>query len=290
MAQDPNETFTETAYAKINLALHIRGRRDDGYHELETIFAFLDRGDELSAKPSGELTLEITGPFAGGLENDGNLVLTAAKTLQARAGIRSGAHITLVKNLPIASGIGGGSADAAAALRLLNRLWQLELTEGALVEIGRPLGADVGACVLSRPCFGSGIGDRLSEVNGASVAGLSCLLVNPRIAVPTGPVFQAWAGIDRGPVMTGDALQAAQSGRNDLQPAALEFAPVIGDIIGMLDAERPRLTRMSGSGATCFALFASSDAARNAERKICDRWPEFWTLCGKIHPSQHRSS
>ncbi len=276
------DTITETAYAKINLALHIRARRDDGYHELETIFAFVDRGDILSAEVAETLTLKIDGPFSRGLETEGNLVLKAAEALRSHAAINSGAHLKLTKNLPIASGIGGGSADAAATLRALNRLWKLDLEERELASVGAPLGADIAACVLSRTCIGSGVGEKIREVDEVGLSGLYCLLVNPGLAVPTGPVFAVWDGVDRGALSDGPLLEVAISGRNDLQRAAIQMVPQISGILEFLDLTDPVLARMSGSGATCFAIYETENASEVAERQIADKWPDYWTMRGKL--------
>jgi 4-diphosphocytidyl-2-C-methyl-D-erythritol kinase len=273
-------TLTETAYAKINLALHVRRRRADGYHDLETLFAFCANGDELAVAPADGLSLSIEGPFGEGLSaGEDNLVLRAARALQEASGTTSGAAIRLNKRLPVASGIGGGSADAAAALRLLARLWGVDLPQSALHDIAAALGADVPACLVSRSCRGEGKGDALDLLDDAALRGLPVLLVNPRVPVPTGPVFGGWDGTDRGPLADGDPLAAALAGRNDLQPPAIAMQPLIADVISAL-AAMPGviLARMSGSGATCFALFdvpEKRDAARDA---IENRFPEWWSL------------
>ncbi len=251
----------ETAYAKINLALHVRGRRADGYHELETLFAFAEDGDILGAEPADDLSLMITGPFAGGLSvADDNLVLKAANALRAATGISAGAALHLDKRLPVAAGIGGGSADAAAALRLLGRLWGVETHAVSAVA----LGADVPACLESVACRGAGIGDELTAIDDAAFSGRPMLLVNPRIPCPTGPVFAGWDGIDRGALEVENWREA----RNDLTPSAVALVPEVAGILAAL-ARSPgaNLVRMSGSGATCFALFdsvASRDAAVSA--------------------------
>ncbi len=270
----------ETAYAKINLALHVRRRRPDGYHELETLFAFCADGDRLSATPADTLSLAIEGPFGEGLSaGPDNLVLRAAVALRAEAGVGTGAAIRLDKRLPVASGIGGGSADAAAALRLLVRLWGVTVADEALHAIGAALGADVPACVASRACRGEGRGDALDFLDEGALAGRPVLLVNPRVAVPTGPVFQRWDGIDRGPLAEGDPLAAALAGRNDLEPPARTMQPVIAEVVEAL-AAMPGvvLARMSGSGATCFALTDSLDARDSADRAIADAQPGWWRL------------
>lgn len=240
----------EDAPAKINLALHVRRRRDDGYHDLETLFAFTRFGDRLRATEADDWSLEVEGPTA---EASGpvaeNLVLWAAHGFAAATGIRERYAFTLEKRIPVAAGLGGGSADAGAALRLLNRLTGHPLSEGQLEQIGATLGADVPACVRCRPALGTGAGEALLDV--APLPPMGVLLVNPRVAVPTGPVFRAWDGDDRGPL--GADWRAA---RNDLEAPAIGLQPVIADVLAWLRTlPGASLVRMSGSGATCFALF-----------------------------------
>ncbi|MEQ1549730.1 4-(cytidine 5'-diphospho)-2-C-methyl-D-erythritol kinase [Sphingorhabdus sp.] len=268
--------LTETAYAKINLALHVRGRREDGYHELETLFAFAADGDVLTAKPNGDLTLSITGPFADGLEADeGNLVLQAAKALKAASGTRQGASISLDKRLPIASGIGGGSADAAAALRLLSKLWNIDLPDEQLLTIASGLGADVPACLRSETVFGSGVGEQLTPFETDSISGVPILLVNPLKPCPTGPVFKSWDGIDRGAL----DKQNWRDARNDLEPPAIALVPEISEVQAMLKAQAgANLVRMSGSGATCFGLFETETARDAAANTIMRQQPGWWQL------------
>lgn len=270
----------ETAYAKINLALHVRRRRADGYHDLETLFAFCADGDELTAEAEDDLSLTIGGPFGAGLAaDDDNLVLRAARALQSAAGIDRGAAIHLDKRLPIASGIGGGSADAAAAIRLLSRRWAIDLPHAALHAIAADLGADVPACLVSKSCRGEGKGDTLELLDDLELAGLPVLLVNPRVAVPTGPVFQGWDGIDRGVLSTGEPLAAALTGRNDLEPIARAMQPAIAEVMNLLSAMPGKvLARMSGSGATCFTLFKTPEERDEARHFVVDRFADWWTL------------
>ncbi|WP_310496961.1 4-(cytidine 5'-diphospho)-2-C-methyl-D-erythritol kinase [Sandarakinorhabdus sp.] len=246
----------ETASAKINLALHLRRRRPDGYHDLETVFAFTDFGDTLTAEPAPVLSLTMAGEYAGPAgAGDDNLVLRAARALQMRAGIAAGAAIHLEKHIPVAAGLGGGSADAAAALRLLNRLWGLDWPLDALLPIAAALGADVPACLLQQTCLGLGRGDDLSPWPH-SLAGAPLLLVNPRVAVATGPVFAGWDRIDLGGIDAGLPLSAL---RNDMTAAAIAIAPVIADVLALLASTIGAvLVRMSGSGATCLALYADT--------------------------------
>lgn len=267
----------ETAYAKINLALHVRKRRDDGYHELETLFAFAADGDLLSAEPNNDLSLLITGPFAQGLEADeSNLVLRAARTLQASTGSEPGASITLDKRLPIASGIGGGSADAAAALRLLSNLWHINLSDEQMLAMAAGLGADVPACLRSNTVYGSGVGEQLAVYDGGhDIAGMPVLLVNPLKPCPTGPVFRAWDGVDRGAFHPQDWRTA----RNDLEYPAKALVPEISDALALLRAQADvNLVRMSGSGATCFGLFETPSGRDAAAQAIKASQPEWWQL------------
>jgi 4-diphosphocytidyl-2-C-methyl-D-erythritol kinase len=266
---------SESAPAKINLALHVRERLADGYHRIETLFAFARDGDRLSVRPADTLSLSIEGPFAAGLSvGPDNLVLRAAAALRQTANVPESAALVLEKNLPVASGIGGGSADAAAALRLLRRFWGADVP---LEPIARELGADVPACLAGRMVRGEGRGDLLSTVPAGKLGGVPLLLVNPGVAMPTGPVFAAWDGVDRGPLAAGDPLQAARAGRNDLQAPAIEICPIVGELLGWLSAQPGTvLVRMSGSGATCFALFQREADCARAGEQARRRWP--WSL------------
>ncbi|MEN2712833.1 4-(cytidine 5'-diphospho)-2-C-methyl-D-erythritol kinase [Sphingomonas sp. NPDC092331] len=247
--------IVETARAKLNLALHVRARRPDGYHELETLFAFVEHGDVLSIARAEADSFTLTGPFAAALDGEGdNLVSRAAAEFAREFG--HGAHaITLDKRLPVASGIGGGSADAAATLRALGRLHGVSVE--AMFPIAAGLGSDVPACLLSRTAIGRGRGERLEPVPG--LPGTPVLLVNPGVAVSTAEVFRRWDGLDHGPLPADP-----RKGRNDLEPPARAIAPVIDTVLDMLAAQPGAgLVRMSGSGATCFALF-ESEARRDA--------------------------
>lgn len=254
--------LTETAYTKINLALHVRQRRDDGYHDLETMFAFCAHGDQLTAEPSDRLSLTIDGPFAAGLSATDNLVVRAAQAM------RGTARLHLTKNLPVASGIGGGSADAAATLRLLSAMTGKPLPD---IAIQRAIGADVPACVVSQTLRGEGVGDVL--IKGGDVAGTPVLLVNPGIALSTAKVFSTWDGIDRGP------LGNWRAGRNDLETPARALVPEIGTLLDWLGAQ-PGATcvRMSGSGATCFALFDRIETRQAAAVAVRAAFPRYWHL------------
>ena len=282
----------EVAYVKINLALHVRERRSDGYHSIETLFAFAEDGDILSVAPASALTLSIYGPFSNGLSGGSdNLVMRAALALQQAYGVDQGAALTLDKRLPIAAGIGGGSADAAAALRLLARYWKLNANDAALVDIAKTLGADVPACVVSQTVRGEGVGDVLHPVAAPGLKDVPILLINPRVSCPTGAVFAAWDGIDLGALSRGDIMVAAQTGRNDLQPPALRIVPEIQSICAFMQAQPGNLlTRMSGSVATCFSLYRNSDDCERAQ-KACP--PQWWSMASRlryIQPSSNRLS
>jgi len=264
----PATRWSEIAPAKLNLALHVRGRLPDGRHALETVFAFCTDGDRLWGEPADELSLTITGPFAAMLDDGGdNLVHRAAAGLAAEARVGRGARLTLDKRLPVASGIGGGSADAAAALRLLTAMWGIDPAFAAAVA--PDLGSDVPACLLSMTCRGEGAGDELTPVD-AGVSDRAVLLVNPRVPLSTGEVFAAWSGVD------GGSLTDWRKGRNDLEKPAHKQVPVIGQVLDWLKRQPgAEFARMSGSGATCFALFATEEA-RDAAAATCP--PEWWHL------------
>ncbi|MBO9623269.1 MAG: 4-(cytidine 5'-diphospho)-2-C-methyl-D-erythritol kinase [Sphingomonas sp.] len=265
--------IVEPARAKLNLALHVRARRPDGYHELETLFAFVEHGDLVHVAAAPEPAFALSGPFAGALAAEGdNLVTRAEQRFVETFG--GGAHaILLEKHLPIASGIGGGSADAAATLRALARLHDADLHDPRLFAIAAGLGSDVPACLLGTTAIGRGRGERLEPIEG--LPGMPVLLVNPGVAVSTADVFRRWDGGDRGPIGEGPLLDVALAGRNDLEAPALAIAPVIGEVLAALGA-RPgvRLARMSGSGATCFALFDSVEARAAAASALAR--PGWW--------------
>jgi 4-diphosphocytidyl-2-C-methyl-D-erythritol kinase len=259
----------DIAAAKLNLALHVRGKLPDGRHAIETIFAFCTDGDRLSGMVADQISVEERGQFAGGLPADeDNLVLRAAEALRKAAGVTGGAALTLDKRLPVASGIGGGSADAAAALRLLTSLWDIDPRHAQ--EVAPTLGSDVPACLLSLPCRGEGAGDRLAPIDLSELSGTPVLLVNPRVPLSTAEAFAGWDGHDRGP------LQAWRDGRNDLQASATALVPQIATVLAFLGTQPGvSIARMSGSGATCFALF-DSEEARDA---VADAVPrEWWRL------------
>ncbi len=282
-----------SAPAKVNLYLHVGPARDDGRHPLDSLVVFADAraADRLHFAPSDEpLRLKVSGP---GMDNallgveDDNLVLRAARVLSERTGAAFTGTLMLEKHLPIAAGIGGGSSDAASMLRLLNHVFQLGLSVEELMAISIPLGGDVPACVAGEPVLMRGDGDRIEPV-GTMPPEFSAVLVTPPIACPTGPVFRAFDELNDAPPFSeceppvgsdgSEFLTALRSGyRNDLQTPAIARHPEIGDLLNRLQAlAGNEFVAMSGSGATCFALFANERDARDAARLISNQSPTFW--------------
>ncbi|NPD65860.1 4-(cytidine 5'-diphospho)-2-C-methyl-D-erythritol kinase [Lichenicola cladoniae] len=280
----------ERAHAKINLYLHVVGRRDDGYHRLDSLAVFAGAHDVLTAEPAQALSLGLTGPFAAGLRDEdtaANLVMRAARLLQAEAGHGAGAAIRLEKTLPIASGIGGGSADAAAALRLLRRLWNADgVDEARLAGLAATLGADVPVCLPQRAARMGGIGEELRPA--PVLPDCFMVLVNCGVAVSTPAVFRARAPGFRAPAdlpagwtdlgaMADDLTRLA----NDLEPAAMALCPPIVEVLAAIVAQSGcRLARMSGSGATCFGLFTAEHEALDAARALAR--PGWWVWGGPL--------
>ncbi len=279
--------LTELAPAKINLSLLVTGRRPDGYHLLDSLVVFGPACDTLHARPAEGLSLTVVGPFAAGLQGaPDNLVLRAARALAAWAGIAPNAALTLDKRLPVASGIGGGSADAAAALRLLCRLWDVHPGPDELHAMALRLGADVPVCLASRPARMTGVGEALAAIPPLPACGL--LLANPGVAVATADVFRARTAAFSAPAPLppawpdAAALAAALQGLgNDLEAPALAVCPAIGGVLAALRRlPGVLLARMSGSGATCFALFADSAAAQCAATLLPAAW---WRSAGALY-------
>lgn len=276
------QELTEIAYAKVNLALHVRARRADGYHELESLFAFAQHGDELTGvvAADGGIMLDLAGEFGGQLDaGPENLVMKAALALRDHLDEKRGARLRLVKNLPVASGIGGGSADAAAALRLLARLWDARIAVEELEAIALVLGSDVPACVTSLTQIVRGRGEILDVHDVPGLAGRPMLLVNPGVAVSTAGIFARWDGVDRGALAAARLDGLIEAGRNDLQGPAIAVAPVIADVLRRLkQVEGVRLARMSGSGATCFALFDDRRVMAAAAAELRKEQPDWWMM------------
>ncbi len=265
----------ETAYAKINLALHVRKRREDGYHDLETLFAFIDGGDRLVARPAEADGVTAIGEFAAALSNPlDNIVAKALNDLPRPDGL----NVRLEKNLPVAAGLGGGSADAGAVFRMVRDAYGLPADWRVRAA---QLGADVPACVESLTCIGRGTGTELQPIAN-DLAGTPVLLVNPRAPLATGPVFAAWDGMDRGALPEGPASQIAAQGRNDLEAAAIELCPVIADVLALLKQTGAFVSRMSGSGATCFALFRNENSLYEAAQVCAMKHPDWWQMQGKL--------
>lgn len=275
-----------TAWAKVNLALHIRARRDDGYHELETIFSFVDQGDDLTIEISDQDRLVMDGEFAAGLTADADNLVMQALTILRRAGGAGRVPplaVRLTKNLPVAAGIGGGSADAAAMARLVRDHFLPEIGHMSLRNLVAPLGADVAACVDSETCIGTGTGSDLQAAGHVDVSGIAILLVNPRQPVATGPIFKAWDQMDRGPLFIGQDMRGALiAARNDLQRPAIAQCPAVADILTVLGGLKPWLARMSGSGGTCFALFESAADRDAAAAFLAAHHPIWWRCSGVL--------
>lgn len=273
--------LTETAPAKINLTLRVLGRRADGYHELESLVAFADVADTLTLQPGDTLALDVSGPFAaasGGVSD--NLVLKATAALRQRVGGLKAGHFQLEKNIPVAAGIGGGSADAAAALRLLARANGISLDDVRLLDAARAAGADVPVCLASKSCLMRGIGEQLSPI---AMAPLAAVLVNPGVALSTRDVFARFADPQGGapigdvPRTPGEMVGFLTRHGNDLTPAAIACAPVIEAVLAELGGlPGSLLARMSGSGATCFALFASAGEAAAAASLVQNEHKDWW--------------
>lgn len=278
----------ESAFAKINLSLRVLGRRPDGYHELQSLVVFAAIADTLEAHHATALTLELDGPFAATLAGEAdNLVLRAARKLRDLCGVGEGARMTLEKNLPVASGIGGGSADAAAALRALMRLWHVSPDEEELMRLAASLGADVPVCLDPAPALMGGIGENIRHL--PRLPDFWLLLANPGIALSTAEVFRALAAppLTAAPATvplpdfaTLEALvEWLRDNPNDLERPARALLPLTGEVIGEIAATPGcRLARMSGSGATCFGIYAGGSEAHSAARTLAAAHPDWWVV------------
>jgi 4-diphosphocytidyl-2-C-methyl-D-erythritol kinase len=291
--------LTDEARAKVNLTLRVIGRRVDGFHDLESVVAFADCADRLTLKSGTELNLTTTGPRARDCgEASDNLVLKAARLLSERVADLESGEFILDKLLPVAAGIGGGSADAAAALRLLAWANKLALDDPRLTEVAQLTGADVPVCLVSHPCVMTGVGETLLPL---SLPKMPCVLVNPCVAVATKDVFAA-LGLRRGELLVGAAdvilhdpswpeagasidawIEALADVGNDLEKPATRVQPVIGEVLSALgSADGARLARMSGSGATCFAIFNDDADAQRAAQAIRLEHPPWWVHAGAL--------
>jgi 4-diphosphocytidyl-2-C-methyl-D-erythritol kinase len=291
--------LVEEGRAKVNLTLRVVGRRVDGYHDLESVVAFADCADRLTLTPGPELTLKTTGLLASACgDTSDNLVLKAARLLgESIPGLKAGSFV-LDKILPVAAGIGGGSADAAAALRLLARLNDLPLDDERLLDVALATGADVPVCVASKACDMTGVGETLVPLTPPK---MPCVLVNPCVPVATKDVFKA-LGLRHGQLLVGatdvmmqapswpeeggsleEWVEALAAGTNDLEAPATKIQPLIGQVISALNAtDGAWLARMSGSGATCFALYENTAEAKRAADKILRERPEWWVHAGTL--------
>ncbi|MGL9619705.1 4-(cytidine 5'-diphospho)-2-C-methyl-D-erythritol kinase [Bradyrhizobium sp. U531] len=288
----------EEGRAKVNLSLRVIGRRADGYHDLESVVAFADCADRLTLEPGGELRLATTGPLAAACgDTSDNLVFKAAKLLaEAVPNLKLGAF-ALDKVLPVAAGIGGGSADAAAALRLLARLNDLSLDDPRLQKVALATGADVPVCLFSRACDMTGVGEQLLPLELPS---MPCVMVNPRVPVATKDVFKE-LGLRNGELLVGatavlrapawpeqggsiaDWVAVLEKVPNDLEAPALRIQPVIGEVLEALRASGGvKLARMSGSGATCFAIYGAANEAQAAADMIRREHPGWWVHAGTL--------
>jgi 4-diphosphocytidyl-2-C-methyl-D-erythritol kinase len=284
--------------AKVNLTLRVVGRRTDGFHDLESVVAFADCADRLTLMPGSELTLQMSGPLAQACgEASDNLVLKATRLLAERVpGLKAGSF-TLDKMLPVAAGIGGGSADAAAALRLLAKLNGLSLDDERLLEVALATGADVPVCLASHACDMTGVGETLTPL---SLPIMPCVMINPCVAVPTRDVFTA-LGLRNGELLVGatdvfrgtdwpeagasveDWVEVLAASTNDLEAPATRIQPVIGEVISALNATNGAwLARMSGSGATCFAIYENTADSGRAAEKIRRDHPTWWVHAGTL--------
>jgi 4-diphosphocytidyl-2-C-methyl-D-erythritol kinase len=288
----------EDGRAKVNLTLRVVGRRFDGYHDLESVVAFADCADRLSLTPGPRLDVKTTGPLAQACgETADNLVFKAAQLLGERVPDLKLGEFTLDKVLPVAAGIGGGSADAAAALRLLAQANGLAIDDARLIEVAKLTGADVPVCLASRACVMTGIGETLLPL---SLPKMPCVMVNPRVPVATRDVFAA-LGLRNGDLLVGaadvfqaaawpeagasleDWVEALAAGSNDLEVPATRIQPVIGEVLAALSASNGAwLARMSGSGATCFAIFENTAEAQRASQRIQLDHPQWWVHAGLL--------
>lgn len=282
-------SFSIEAPAKVNLTLHVVGKRDDGYHLLDSLVAFAGVGDTLDFAPADTFSLDVTGPTAAQIPDGENIVLKAARLLaEAAGGQAQGAAIRLTKRLPVAAGIGGGSADAAATLKGLIRLWSLTLPAESLSRVALAIGADVPVCLAGAPTRMMGIGERLEPAPALPPAWL--VLVNPMVPLHTPPVFKARTGpfseadpLKESPADAHALAAALASRRNDLTPPAISIEPVVGEVLAAIAATPGcLLPRMSGSGATCFGLYGTEAEALAAAAALAAAQPGWWVAPARL--------
>ena len=293
----PRESGALSAFApaKINLFLHILGRRADGYHELESLVVFADVGDTLSFTPAPEISLTAEGPFAADLcAPEDNLVIRAARRLADFGGVHGGVHIHLDKQLPVAAGLGGGSADAAAALRGLMMLWNIRPDPPDLDALAGALGADVAVCLAGRPSVVTGRGEIVTPAPPLPrVTFVNFVIVHPARPLATAAVFAAHQGTGPPTPLPAEAVvdapalvSALTARRNDLEAAACRLCPEIAESIALLSAEDAcLLARMSGSGASCFGLFPTAAAARATAARLRTQQPSWWVVAAGLDRS-----
>ena len=293
--------ITVRAPAKLNLYLHITGKRADGYHLLESLVAFADVADEITIAAAEALSLTIDGEFADAAgAGDGNLVLRSARLLQQKTGVTHGASLHLTNNSPVGAGLGGGSADAAAVLRGLNDWWQLNVSNETLQQWASELGADVAMCLASTPALARGIGDELTPIG--ALPACYALLVHPRIPLLTADVYAAYALLRHPELVSGskrEMLKHVQhdgagtlnqwidwlkNNRNDLQAPAIAVSPLVAEVLLALETlmPKPALVRMTGSGACCFALYANEEEAKRASETLTVEYPFWWVKLARI--------
>lgn len=282
-----------TAPAKLNLYLHITGRREDGYHLLDSLFVFMDFGDVITIEPAETLSLTMNGPFASKISHEPiekNLIHRAALLLKNKYAATQGAQIRLTKNIPVGAGLGGGSADAAAVLKGLNQFWHLNLSVETLCELGLSLGADVPACIVGKPAIVSGIGENIEPITLSDIP-LFVLLINPNYPLSTQSVFQTYKKSNL-PFTSQSTHHAVLTNReytfnqliknkNDLESAAISLYPEIQTLLKTLQQQSGcQLARMSGSGSTCFALFQDIALTKKAEQMMKTLFPSYWIQFG----------
>jgi 4-diphosphocytidyl-2-C-methyl-D-erythritol kinase len=288
MSAGAAKSIAVVAPAKVNLYLHVVGRRSDGYHLLDTLMVFTELGDGLTVETANKLTLETDGPFVASLpdDHDDNLVMKAARKLAEAAGIRPRARIRLTKNLPVSAGLGSGSSDAAATLKALSRLWDIASDKVDLPALALTLGADVPACLVAEPQFVGGIGEELTPA--PRLPAVDILLVNPGVQLSTPSVFGARRGgfspdarFTETPRDVRDLAALLKERENDLTEAASRLSPIVRDVIGAIEKTPGcRLARMSGSGATCFGLFDDAETAERAKEQL-ERY-DWWCAVTKF--------
>lgn len=278
------------APAKLNLSLHVTGRRDDGYHELDGLIAFADVGERVRAEPDSTLSLTVEGPYAAALDGEAdNLVLRAARALAERAGVEQGARLTLKKEIPVAAGLGGGSADAAAALNALMALWKVSLPRGDVMDLALSLGADVPVCLYGHSAFVSGIGERIGPAPHLPPAWI--VLVNPGVPLLTAQVFGAREGgfsptthrWEASPPSAAALADWVRRDGNDLEAPARALVPEIGQCLRALERSGGcLLARMSGSGSSCFGLYSESGSAEAAAAQLSAAHPDWWIRYARL--------